>query len=169
MPSATSAMRPPASAPSSSTPVGAGHGQTRTAKKRATTGTSTASTLVSSMPPGASNARVAPVRSPLSRNGSPLGLAKPTLRARLGARPAPGAPDELDDDPGQLLADVLLEEVTTTREGGVVPALGARNLLAKDPIGAGRDRVGVAERGQERRLEVRQHLPGPAVGLGSRV
>ena len=82
--------------------------------------------------------------------------------------PAPVC-DEGGDDPAELGAGVLLEEVAGVGDGGVVEAAGAGDVLLEDRVHASGDRVGVAERGEERPVPLAQRGPGEPVGRGGRV
>src|SRR3990172_2594950 len=73
------------------------------------------------------------------------------------------------DNPRQLLALVLLQEVAGAGDRGVRLTLGARYQLLQDPLAAAGYGVGVAEGGEERLLPAAQRLPGPAVGGRRRI
>src|SRR5204862_5568569 len=72
--------------------------------------------------------------------------------ARLGA-------DELDDDAGELLAAVLLQEVAAADDRGVARPLRAGDALLEDPGTPLGDGIAVAERREPRLRPARQHLP----------
>src|SRR5439155_18083930 len=79
------------------------------------------------------------------------------------------AADEVDHDAGELLAAVLLEEVTGAGDGRMRLPPRAGDRLAEEHVAALRDRIGVAERGEERLLPPAERLPCPAVGGCRRV
>src|SRR5687768_17789007 len=78
-------------------------------------------------------------------------------------------PDEVDDDRGQLLATVLLDEMAATLDDGVGLALGAGDELLDDALAPLGDGVAVAEGGEDGLAEGAQRLPRRAIGRGGRV
>jgi hypothetical protein len=57
------------------------------------------------------------------------------------------SPDKLHYDFRESLALILLEKMTGSGQGLVRLSMGARNLFLKEPVGAARNRVAVAESG----------------------
>src|SRR5690606_9436901 len=69
-----------------------------------------------------------------------------------------------DQQFGQLLPLVLLEEVTRLFAGGMLTVAGSGHPLLEPAVPASRDGVGVREGGQERLLPRLENLPGGPVG-----
>src|SRR6202008_4972732 len=87
---------------------------------------------------------------------------------RLGGAGA-GVPGEPRDDFRELLALVLLEEVTAAGDRRVVLPFRAGGARAHRLVGAARDRVRIAERREERLLPPLEDLPRLPVGRRGRV
>src|SRR5436190_523566 len=64
------------------------------------------------------------------------------------------------DDPRELFALILLQEVATALDCGVRLSRAARYVALERAVAAARDRVLVGERGEKRLLPSAQFLPG---------
>src|SRR4051794_4032210 len=86
-----------------------------------------------------------------------------SLRSNLPAgQPTP-------DDPRELFALILLQEVATALDRGVGLSCAARYVALERAVAATRDRVLVGERGEKRLLPGARFLPGIAVVGGGRI
>src|SRR6185295_1667897 len=81
----------------------------------------------------------------------------------------PRARHEVDHHSGQRFPAVLLQEVPAARQGRVRLTGGAGNGLLEDAVEALRDRVAVAEGGEERLPPATERVPRGAVGRRRRV
>src|SRR5205823_7006691 len=79
--------------------------------------------------------------------------------AMTGSVTSARALDEVDDDIGQFLAAILLEEVAAPGDRRVRLAGGAGDRLLEHAVGSGSDGIGVAEGAEERLLEGVEHRP----------
>src|SRR5205807_5509356 len=134
--------------------------------------TNTRSVVVLPAPLGPSRPHTSPWATEKSRlstaSTSPKRLVSPETEMTASVNSA-CAFDEVDNDVGQLLAAVLLQEVAAAGDRGVWLVGGTRDRLLEHAVGPRGDRVGVAEGAQERLLEGVQHRPRLAVRLGRRV
>ena len=88
-----------------------------------------------------------------------------------------GRGDQVGDDPRELGADVLLEEVPAAAQGRVRPALRARDELLEDPVAAAGDRVpslkavrnGLSQRAATSQAARLAAAAGSSGGVGTRV
>src|SRR5581483_1129843 len=91
----------------------------------------------------------------------------PSAKTRDGGSRRPG--EEVDDDPAEHLPPILLEEVPGARDRRVRLARRAGHRLLEEPVPPARDRVLVAERGEEGLPPPAEDLPGLPVRAGRRV
>src|SRR5207237_8404013 len=82
-------------------------------------------------------------------------------RARRVSSAARCRGDEIDDRASDLLAAVFLQKMAGTLDGRVPAAVRARDVGLEDPVGAGGDRVRIAESSQERLVPAVEEPPSP--------
>src|SRR5690349_701295 len=96
------------------------------------------------------------------RGGAIAGPARAGTGGNRGSVARPG--DEIDNDLGELRAVVFLQEMAGAGQCDVRLVLGAGNMSLEEAVRPARDRVGVAEDGEEGLVPAGERVPSAPVG-----